>query len=232
MQQDRIRVAIDAPKIDTVSALWSSPDGPTRNSAILLANGAGLHLDAPWMRSVADGLVERGFPVLQFNYPYKERSVERRKPLPPDRAPILEAAHRRALDALNERSGKRRTILAGKSLGARISTHLAAKDAPCAALVLFGYPLHPPKRPEKLRHEHFPAIVQPALFLQGTRDALCDLTLLTESLRTFGGRATVEVVEGADHGFHVLERSGRTEDEVLGAMLDRVVRFEEECFPD
>ncbi len=232
MRQQRFRIPVETPRVDAVSALYSTPSGAARESAILLANGAGFSLDSPWMRAVADALVARGFAVLQFNYAYKERSVVRGTPLPPDRAPVLEAVHERALEVLNERSGAKRTILAGKSLGARMSTHLAAKDVPCAALVLFGYPLHPPKQPDKLRREHFAAIVQPALFLQGTRDALCDLELLAESLERYGGRAEVEVVEDADHGFHVLKRTGRTDAEVLESMCDRVVRFDDDAFPD
>jgi len=215
-----------------LSARLDSPEPGARGSAILLAHGAGFHMEAPWMERVAEGLVARGSPVLRFNYPYMERGRASGHGLPPDRQPVLEEAHALALAALAERAGERRVLLAGKSMGGRISTYLAAKGEPCAGLVLFGYPLHPPKQPAKTRSEHFPAIAQPALFLQGTRDEFAELSLLREALARYGGRATLEVIEGADHGFHVPKKSGRTDDEVREFLLDRVVRWERETFPE
>ena len=100
----------------------------------------------------------------------------------------------------------------------------------CAGLLLFGYPLHPPKRPEKLRHEHFAAIVQPALFLQGTRDTLCDLELLRQALQTYGGSALVEEIEGADHGFHVPKSSGRTDEDVLEGLIESAEQWAQQTF--
>jgi len=229
MQTERFEIPVESGRVDAVSALWTEPDDPASTGfPILLANGAGFHMESPWMAAVAEGLTARGFGVLRFNYPYKERSVREGRTLPPDRAPVLEACHARVLAALVERTGIARPILAGKSMGARYATILAAKDAPCRGLVLFGYPLHPPRRPEQLRSEHFAAVAQPALFLQGTRDALCDLELLERELGTFGGSATVEVIETADHGFHVLKRSGRTDEEVLEGLLDRTAGWIEE----
>jgi len=228
MRTARFEIPVESRRVPTVSALWTTPDesdAAGRSAPILLANGAGLPMESPWMAAVAQGLTARGFGVLRFDYPYQERSLREERRLPPDRRPVLEACHARVLAALVERTGVARPILAGKSMGARLSTILAAKDAPCRGLVLFGYPLHPAGKPERLRSEHFPAVVQPALFLQGTRDALCDLELLEGALAGFGGSATVEVVEGADHGFHVLLRSGRSDGEVLEALLDRTTAW-------
>jgi hypothetical protein len=215
-----------------LGAQFDAPEGAWRASAILLAHGAGFHMDAPWMERVALGLVARGFPVLRFNYPYQERARARGANLPPDRQPVLEAAHAVALGALAERAGDRRLLLAGKSMGGRISTYLAAKGERCAGLVLFGYPLHPPHQPARTRSEHFPTIAQPALFLQGTRDEFADLALLRAALARYGGRATLEVIEGADHGFRVAKSSGRTDDEVRELLLERVSSWEREAFPE
>jgi predicted alpha/beta-hydrolase family hydrolase len=215
-----------------LSAVVDEPASETRASAILLAHGAGFGLDSPWMDTVAKGLAARGFLVMRFNYPYRERAARERRDVPPDRREVLEEAHAAALAALAERAGQRRLLLAGKSMGGRISTYLAAKGERCAGMVLFGYPLHPPKQPAKLRSEHFPAIAQPALFLQGTRDEFAGLELLREALARYGGRATLEVIEGADHGFHVPKKSGRTDDEVRELLLDRVARWERETFPE
>jgi len=214
-----------------LSAQLDEPEGETRASAVLLAHGAGFGFDSPWMAAVAQGLAARGFLVMRFNYPYRERAARERRDVPPDRQGVLEEAHVAALAALAERAGERRVILAGKSMGGRISTYLAAKGERCAGLVLFGYPLHPPKQPAKTRSEHFPAIAQPALFLQGTRDEFAELELLRAALARYGGRATLEVIESADHGFHVPKKSGRTDDEVREYLLGRVARWERETFP-
>jgi len=214
-----------------LSARFDEPESAPRGSALLLANGAGFHLDSPWMADLAHGLVRRGFPVLRFNYLYRERALREGREKPPDRTPVLEDAHAAALAALAERAQGRRLLLAGKSLGGRMSTHLAAKGEVCAGLVLFGYPLHPPGQTDRLRSEHFAAIAQPALFLQGTRDDLADLDLLRAALTRYGGCATLEVIEGADHGFAVPKKLGRTNEDVREQLLDRAARWEEETFP-
>ena len=215
-----------------LSARHDAPERDARGSAILLAHGAGFAMDSPWMESMALGLVARGFPVLRFNYPYKERARRAGREVPPDRQSVLEEAHAAALAALAERAGGRRLLLAGKSMGGRISTYLAAKGERCHGLVLFGYPLHPPRQPAKTRSEHFPTLAQPALFLQGTRDEFAELELLRQALARYGGQATLEVIEDADHGFHVRRSSGRSDDEVREVLLERVARWERETFPE
>ncbi len=208
-----------------------APD-PRHATAVLLAHGAGFHMRSPFMTNVAEGLRARGLHVLRFNYPYRQRALDEDKQRPPDRMPVLEEAHRTALSALLERVDAERIVLAGKSLGARVGSHLAAKGEPCHGLVHLGYPLHPPKKPERLRDEHFAAIAQPSLFLQGTRDALCDLTLLARSLERYGGSARVEVIQDADHGFHVLARTKKSDATVLEELLDLVRAWVEATFPD
>ena len=229
---EHFQIPVEAPKVDRVSAIWHHNTGPGARlgSPLLLANGAGFHMQAPWMEALALGLVEQGFSVLRFNYPYKQRSVELGRPQPPNRMPVLEAAHEQALAALVERSGVARPILAGKSMGARVSSYLAARDCLVKGLVYFGYPLHPPKKPEKIRHEHFPAIVQPSLFLVGTRDPLSPLETLRSSLKTYGGLAELEVIDDADHGFHVRKSSGRDDQAVLAELIARVARWDDERF--
>lgn len=224
-----LSIDIEHPRVDAVSAVWHEPTEPC-GSAVLLAHGAGLPMMAPFMQAVADGLCARGFGVLRFNYPYAERMAREGRRRAPDTAARLEACHTSALEELRRRAPGRRWLLAGKSMGGRIGTHLAAKGEDCAGLVLFGYPLHPPRRLDKQRHEHFPAIVQPTLFLQGTRDALCDLDALTRALERFGGASTVHVVDGGDHSFSVPKRSGRTSAEVLEELLDAVAAWNERTF--
>ena len=85
-------------------------------------------------------------------------------------------------------------------------------------LVFFGFPLHPPNQPGTKRAEHLSKVKLPMLFLQGTRDALADLKLLRPILDKLGTRAALHVVEGADHSFHVLKSSGKTDKEVLNGL--------------
>ncbi|MCE9596087.1 MAG: dienelactone hydrolase family protein [Planctomycetes bacterium] len=215
-----------------VSTLWNEARGKRRASTLLFAHGAELDFDSEFMAAIAEALATRGFDVLRFRYPYMERREREAKKFPPDRMPKLEAAHFEVLAHLRERIGAGRIVLAGKSMGARVSTHLAAKGADAAGLVLFGYPLHPAGKPLEERREHFPAIVQPTLFVQGTRDPLCDQAKLERALKSFGGHATVHVVADADHSFAVPKRARRTRDEVLAELADAVANWERASFPD
>ena len=85
-------------------------------------------------------------------------------------------------------------------------------------LIFFGFPLHPPKRPSVKRADHLKLVSQPMLFLQGTRDDLADLSLLRPICDELGSKATLHIIEGADHSFHVLKRSGTTDAEVLAGL--------------
>lgn len=227
--QTRLELPFRAPGADGVaplSALYEEGSAGARRGGLLLAHGAGYGMESPFMGRLAAGLVELGFGVLRFNYPYRERALRAgKRMLPPDPRAVLEAAHALALAELARRSGDPRPWLAGKSLGARISTLLAAKDHPCRGLVLFGYPLHPAGQQEKERSEHFPAIAQPALFLQGTRDDLCDVERLKTALGRFGGPVALELLETADHSFKTLKKSKMSEDDVFAWLLERVDRF-------
>ena len=98
-------------------------------------------------------------------------------------------------------------------------TSTAAAEAPLpgvAGLVFFGFPLHAPGRPERAaeRAAHLSGVTIPMLFLQGTRDALARLDLIEETCASLGPLATLHKLEGADHSFRVLKRSGRTNEEV------------------
>lgn len=216
----------------TVGGRLHRPERDRGGSVILLAHGAGAGMDSELLVAVASGLAERGLPVLRFNYAYAERAAREERRRPPDRRPRLEAVHGAALDALRMRYPERRVVLAGKSMGGRIASYLSAVGAHDSALLFLGYPLHPREQPEQLRSEHFGAIAVPALFLQGTRDALCDLELLRRELETFGGIVTLRVIEGADHDFRVLKRSGRTRAEVLVELVDAIDEWERSTFPD
>jgi predicted alpha/beta-hydrolase family hydrolase len=226
-----IEIRTPGGKLDAVGGFYHEPEGAERDSAILLAHGAGADVTHEFMTDMAAGLVGLGFSVLAFRYPYMQLRADDGKRRGPDRAAILEATHEHALAELARRRPGKRLLLAGKSMGGRMGTRIAAKGADCAGLILFGYPLHPPGRPEKVRSEHFPAIVQPALFLQGTRDKLCDLELLRHALKTYGGTPSLEIVEEGDHGFAVPKRTGLTQSEVRADLSARVDAWERRTFP-
>jgi predicted alpha/beta-hydrolase family hydrolase len=221
---ETFRVPVEHPSVESVQAILQWPRS-TPPLFILLAHGAGAPMDSEFMEFAAEALVERGYAVMRFRYAYMERAAREERRFPPDRAPRLEAVHRAALHALHERAEGRPVVLAGKSMGGRISSHLAAAGEPCAGLLYLGYPLHPAGKPERLRSAHFPQITQPSLFLAGTRDALCDLTLLDQELKNYGGSFELVITEGGDHSFDVLKRSGRTQQEVRRLLVDSMDRW-------
>ncbi len=226
MPREALDIPVDLDPPLTIRGWLDLPEHDALGSVILLAHGAGIGMDSPFMTDLAAGLAQRGFPVLRFHYAYAQRMQDEGKRRPPDRRPLLEAVHRQAAAALVARYADRPLLLTGKSMGGRMSTYLAAEGLRAAGLVLFGYPLHPPQRTDRQRTEHFSQLHLPALFLQGTRDALCDLDLLRAALKLYAGDAHLHEVEGADHGFSVLKRSGRTALEVQAELIDELVRWE------
>lgn len=218
------------PALPKLSARLDAPSEPPRRSVVLLAHGAGVDVDHPWMSLAASELAARGLLVLRFRYPYMELAVRTGRRRPPDPAPVLEQAHVDALQTLRRLFPDRRWLLAGKSLGARIATHIAAKGAHAHGLVLLGYPLHPPGQPEKLRAEHFPTLAQPALFVHGTRDEFGALDELRVALRRYSGQVELSPVDGGDHSFEgPRQRDLRS---VLADVAQRVADWEARTFPE
>jgi len=201
--------------------------GPTRGAdrAVLLAHGAGSDMHAPALTTVADALAEARIPSLTFNFPY--RSAGRRSP---DRAPVLEAATREAAHELAKRARvePERVVLGGRSMGGRMCSQVVGAEGdplPALGLVLLGYPLHPPGKPETLRIEHFPRIRVPCLFVSGTRDAFGTPDELQRHAEKIKGVVEWHWIETADHGFKPLKSSGLTVDAALAAAAAEVVRF-------
>jgi uncharacterized protein len=221
MPTEALRIEIPHAGVDEVSAILDMPEDDPGGPVILLAHGAGAGMESTFMQTVGQGLALAGFPTLRFHYAYTERMSRGENRRPPDRRPVLEKVHEAARSTLMARYPERKPVFAGKSMGGRMASYLAAEGADCAALVFFGYPLHPAGNPEKLRTEHFPTLAQPAMFLTGTRDALCDLELLRPALETYGGRTSLEIVEDADHDFAVPRRTGRSRSEVMLEVVDR-----------
>lgn len=177
------------------------PADPTAGALLVLAHGAGAGQQHPWMTAMAEGLAARGVDVVTFDFPYAH---ERRRL--PDRAPMLEHCFHAAIDAARRHPplGGRRLFLGGKSMGGRIATHLTASGVDgLRGTVVFGYPLHPPGKPDQLRTAHLPSITTPLFIAQGTRDTFGATDEITAAFRVVPARVTIHVVEGGDHSFAV-----------------------------
>ena len=205
-----------------VDSVWSRPRGAAPRRAVILAHGAGSDMHAPILRYLQEGLARDGALAIRFNFPYREQGRKA-----PDRAPLLEATWRAVLAALRAQPefASLPLILGGRSMGGRMASHLAAAGDPCEGLVLLGYPLHPARRPDKLRSAHLPAIRCPMLFVQGTRDPLCDLDLLQRELAGVSVPWQLQRIEGGDHSFALPRRLGRSEAEVWAEIRASVARW-------
>ncbi len=182
---------------------------------VLLAHGAGTNQDHASIVALRDGLAAAGHTVLTFNYGYTERGGKR-----PDPQARLLACHRAVLDWFRQQV--ERVVLAGRSMGGRMGTYLAAEGEDVAGLILFSYPLHPAGKPEKLRKDHLPDIVAPMLFIVGTRDALSRMDLYDRWVRPLPAVTTIEIDDG-DHSFRVRKASGRSNDEAQSEVIAAAV---------
>jgi predicted alpha/beta-hydrolase family hydrolase len=189
---------------------------------LVLAHGAGAGMRHAFMEALAAALARRQLATLRFEFPYAAAGGRR-----PDPKPVLvEAVCAAAAEA--ERLATGLPLFAGgKSMGGRMTSHAAAEGRldRMRGIVFFGFPLHGAGKPGRARADHLREVRQPLLFLQGTRDALADLELLRPVCDELGARAQLHVVEGADHGFHVLKRSGRSDEQVIEELADRTSAF-------
>jgi predicted alpha/beta-hydrolase family hydrolase len=189
---------------------------------LVLAHGAGAGMRHAFMEALSAELATRGIATLRFNFPYMEGA--RRAP---DRPPRLIASVCAAIATAKETAGDLPLFAGGKSMGGRMTSLAASEEAldSVAGIVFFGFPLHPAGKPSTQRGDHLAAVEAPMLFLQGTRDRLADLALLEPVCRKLGTNAMLHIVEGADHSFHVLKRSGRTEADVISELGAAVEAF-------
>jgi uncharacterized protein len=166
----------------------------------------------PFMEALAGELAGVGVATFRYQFPYMER-----KSRAPDPPIVLTATVAAAVDAAAAAAPDLPLLAGGKSMGGRMTSLAASERALTGVrgLVFFGFPLHPPGRRGTTRADHLARVALPMLFLQGTRDQFADLELLRPVCQGLGQRATLHVVDTADHSFHVLKRSGRTDAEVL-----------------
>jgi hypothetical protein len=210
-----LRIAVAAAATE-VSGILVRPDDA--RLLYVLAHGAGAGMRHPFLEAIAMRLAERGIATLRYQFPYTEQGGRR-----PDPQPVLLATVRAAIDAAARAEPGLPRVVGGKSMGGRMTT-LAAAESPLAVrgIALLGFPLHPAGAAAIARGAHLDRVPHPMLFLQGTRDALATPALIRDVCERLGTRARLEMIDGADHSFHVLKRSGTTDAQVLDRLADTV----------
>lgn len=208
-------LVIDLDDDTAVSGLVDAPKGA--DAWCVLGHGAGAGMQHAFMAALAAGLAARGIAVLRYQFPFMERGSRR-----PDPPRVAQAAVRAAVAEARRLAAGLPLFAGGKSFGGRMTTQAHAEDPlpGVSGLLLVGFPLHPAGKPSVARAEHLAAIRTPMLMLQGTRDALADLALVRQVISRHVGPIDLEIVQDADHSFHVPARSGRSDAAVLEALLD------------
>ena len=209
------QLTIDVGKTMSVSALLTKP--ARASACFVFAHGAGAGMTHSYMEAVAAGLAARDVATLRYQFPYMEKGSKR-----PDPPAVAQATVRAAVEMAARVLADVPLIAGGKSFGGRMTSQAQAKQplAGVRGLAFFGFPLHAAGKPSIERGAHLAEIGIPMLFLQGTRDKLAELDLIEPVVAGLGTRATLHLVDGADHSFHVPARSGRRDDDVMKEVLD------------
>jgi uncharacterized protein len=192
---------------------------PQARACYVLAHGAGAGMDHPTMRAIASGLAALGVATLRYQFPYMQRGSRR-----PDPPPLCHATVRAAVAAAARLAPDLPRFAGGRSFGGRMSSQAQALEPlpEVRGLAFLGFPLHPAGQPGLARAAHLDEVQLPMLFLQGSNDALADPALLRALIARLGERATLSMMDGADHSFHVPKKSGRSDSEVRAALLQRL----------
>ena len=212
------RLAFEAsPHSGSVSALLLVPAEP--RFLYVMAHGSGAGMEHPFLTGVATELAARNVATFRYQFPYMEAG--RKRPDPPK---LLTQTVCAAVTAGATAAPRLPVFAGGKSLGGRISSHAAVNgDLPTVhGLAFLGYPLHAAGKPASKRGDHLGQVNLPMLFLQGDRDRLADLKLVRPLCKSLRRRATLHVVNGGDHSFQTLKRSGREQPEVLDEIADAI----------
>ena len=196
-----------------IPVLADDADSPT---TVILAHGAGSHMEQKTVVWLADLIRGTGARVVRFNFLYRANGKSM-----PDRMPVLMSTYRAVVASVREQLKPDRLIICGHSMGGRVASMIEAEGQSADGLLLFGYPLHPAGQPEKLRDAHLPAIKTPTLQLNGTSDELCTRELL-EKVPLDPNIWRTQWIEAADHSYGVKKASGRSkkdvEDDIRGAL--------------
>lgn len=223
MEPEKLTIAIN--ERDSVTGLlYLAPKKERVGVTIILGHGVGGNQLSPFMRLFASGLAQRGFDTMTFNFIYMEQG--RRVP---DAKPKLESCYRAVMQAAQQHKKLKgnHVVIGGKSMGGRIASQVAAETSPddLIALVLLGYPLHPPGKPEQLRDSHLKDIRARMLFVQGSRDAFGTSEELRAVIKNHKLPATLYVIDGGDHSFKVPKSSGVPQQQIYEDIMDEISRW-------
>jgi predicted alpha/beta-hydrolase family hydrolase len=212
MSADGWKVAVGA---DETTALYEPPTSGAERAVYVCAHGAGGNMSDRSMLASANALRGRGIGVVRYNFVYSDKKSRR-----PDRMPKLMETVAAVVARTRAELAPRTLIIGGRSMGGRAASMLAADGFDADGLLLLAYPLHPAGEPAKLRDEHLQRIRMPVLFFSGTRDPLCTPALMERAVATMTAPVEMHWVDGADHSFHVLKSSGRTDGQVMEEIAD------------
>ena len=217
---ERLRFAVEG--AGEVSAILMRP--ADARWLLVLAHGAGAGMTHPFLEKLARELASVGVATFRYQFPYMEQ--RRRVPDPPSVATTTVAS---AVRAAAKAAAGLPLVAGGKSFGGRMSSQAASLGLldGVKGLVFFGFPLHPPNKPSTKRAEHLARVRIPMLFFQGTRDTLADLNLLRPICADLGPRATLHIIETADHSFHVLKSAGKTDSNVMRELAQTTASWAE-----
>jgi len=203
-----------------ISSVWLIP---TKYKAVLIiAHGAGRDMNSVFVNQIHEGIARHGILTVKFNFPYMERGLRA-----PNTPHVLEETWQKVIDAVIEKTGvtRKQIFVSGKSMGGRYATILASKEDLYAGIILYGYPLHAPGKPDKPRFNHLKVIHEPLLFFQGTRDSLCQLAVFQPLLEKISPKPTLHIIDGGDHSFKLLKRMDRSEQSVFDEVVQLSVEW-------
>jgi predicted alpha/beta-hydrolase family hydrolase len=220
MTNNSQQLTIEVGQSNSVSALLTCPARAV--ACFVFAHGAGAGMTHSFMEAVATGLAARDVATLRYQFPYMQKGSKR-----PDPPALAQATVRAAVEMAARAMPGVPLIAGGKSFGGRMTSQAQAKQplAGVRGLAFFGFPLHAAGKPSDERAAHLADVRIPMLFLQGTRDKLAELDLLKPVIAGLGAGATLHLVDGADHSFHVPARSGRNDAEIMREVLDAFVAW-------
>ncbi len=227
---DRQRRTISLSADESVSAILTLPPSKKRvpGTGVIAAHGAGNDMENPLLVAFTDGLAGAGYSAMRFNFPYKEKGLKM-----PDRPQKLEDTWTAVCRYFREESGAgmTRIIAAGKSMGGRIASQMAADEKlTVQGLIFLGYPLHPPGDPSKIRDAHLYRIGIPMLFFAGTRDPLCDLAKLRPVLGKLPAPWKLDIIEGGDQSVRVPKAMGIKESDTHAHVVETTIQWLKNTF--
>lgn len=200
---------------DATTAVFEPASNHRADALFVCAHGAGGHMGDRSVVAVTTALRERGLDTVRFNFLYRTKRQGR-----PDPMPRLVACLNAVVARVRAEIAPSTLLLGGRSMGGRAASVSVSQGARCDGLLLLAYPLHPPGQPGKLRVEHLASIPVPVLCLSGTNDPFATPALMENTVAGLGDRWQLHWLAQADHSFHVLKRSGRTNDEIVAEAAD------------